>query len=226
MKRYLLLLTAFLLQQLAFGQLIERNFFGDLEYHSRNGEYKATLEKNVFNDLVFSDNMHNKITFEEKYLHWEYGDLLKNEREEHMFLMDLVRQYRRESHYKATYEIDIFNNLVIEYNRSYKLEVGEDIFGNITHEESINGHRIAITREKDGGLIYESNSQKASLQKDIFDRWIYEDSRENKLVFTNTSWANMERKYGNHERIFQHFMDELLFIENNPSPRIRRSRDH
>ncbi|GGF22204.1 hypothetical protein [Echinicola rosea] len=226
MKRYLLLLTAFLLQQLAFGQLIERNFFGDLEYHSRNGEYKATLEKNVFNDLMFSDNKHNKITFEEQYLHWEYGDLLKNEREEHMFLMDLVRQYRRESHYKATYQIDIFDNLVIEDNRDYKLEVGQDIFGNITHEESINGRRVAITREKDGGLIYESNRQKASLQKDIFDRWIYEDSQNNKLIFSNASWANLARKYGNNERIFQHFMNELLFIQKNHQSRPRRGRNN
>ncbi|WP_162633179.1 hypothetical protein [Echinicola strongylocentroti] len=222
MKRYLLLLTAFLLQQLAFGQLIERNFFGHLEYSSRNGEYKALLEKNVFDNLIFTDNQQNNITFEKKYLHQEYGDMLKNEREERMFLMDLVRQYRRETNYKATYEIDIFDKLIIQDNRDYKLEIGEDIFGNVTRTESINGRRMAFTREKNGGLSYESTTEKASLRKDIFGHWIYEDSRQNKLEFGKATWDRLIHKYGGNEVIFNQLMNELLFFKDTRKTRNRR----
>ncbi|QDH77928.1 hypothetical protein FKX85_02290 [Echinicola soli] len=222
MKRYLLFLAALLTQQLAYGQLIERNFFGDLEYSSRNGEYKATLEKDVFDDLIYTDNQRNKVTFEKDYLHWEYGDMLENEREERMFLMDLVRQYRRESNYKATYEIDVFDNLIIEDNRDYKLEIGEDIFGNVTREESINGRKTSFTKEKNGGLVYESNNENASLRKDIFDRWIYEDSRENKLEFGKSTWDRLVNKYGDNEVIFSQLMNELLFFRDTPKRRTGR----
>ncbi|MBD8487977.1 hypothetical protein IFO69_04370 [Echinicola sp. CAU 1574] len=212
MNKYLLLFFLIGLCQTGLGQHIERDFFGELVYRSPRGGYEANLEKDIFKDLNFTDNQGNKVTFKRKYIEQEYGDMLDNEHDEKVFFISLVREFRREKNYEAVYSIDIFDQLIIEDNRNNKIKEGKDIFGNYNREEIRNGRRIYIQKEPDGGLRFENDHEKASLEDNIFGEWVYEDSNGNKLEFSKKTWKELKHKYGNNEAIFDFFLNEFLFI--------------
>ncbi|WP_186754319.1 hypothetical protein [Echinicola salinicaeni] len=196
---------------LAVGQSIQRDFFGDLEYVSRNGHFKAKLDRDIFESLVYTDDNENKVTFEKEYLDEIYGNELNTEQGESVFFIGLVRQYRRDNGYIAKYTIDVFDRVVIEDNRQNKLVEGKDVFGNYTREEIRNGRRVYVKKELDGGLVLEMDQEKASLKKNIFDKWVYQDSRGNKLEFSRGTWKALNDRYGNNEDIFNFLTNELLY---------------
>ncbi|WP_215224501.1 hypothetical protein [Echinicola shivajiensis] len=212
MKKYWIFVLLFIgVSKLAIGQSIQRDFFGDLEYVSRNGDFKAKLDRDVFKSLVYTDDNGNKVTFEKEYLDEIYGDILKTEEEERDFLLNLVRKYKREEGYVVKYTIDVFDRMVIEDNRENKLVEGKDVHGNYIREEKRNGRRIYVKKELDGGLLLEMDKEKASLRKNIFDKWVYQDSRGNKLEFSGATWKALNDRYGNNEEIFNFFTNELLY---------------
>ncbi|WP_437921388.1 hypothetical protein [Sphingobacterium sp. LRF_L2] len=190
---------------------IETDIFGNLDYTSRDGKYTATLEKNIFNDLVFSDSKQNKVTLENKYLAKEYAGILGDKVRQQRLLEELIRENRRDEGYQARYAIDIFGSLIVEDNRGYKLEKGTDIFGHDHIEEQVDGRKTSVKRNLNGGLEFTDGEMSASLKKDIFNKWIYEDSLGNRFQFGANSWEKLMRRYHNDEEILMYLIDQFIF---------------
>lgn len=156
----LLIVTSFELQ----AQKIYYDVFGNLQYESTDKRYTASLKKNVFDDLIFTDKKNNEVTFKKKYLGLYHKDLSRDKTASMYFFQDLIDRYASASGYKATFEIDIFNKTIISDNLGEKVELGTDIFDNLKYESRDRGYT-------------------ASLEKDIFDNLVFTDNRDNKLTF-------------------------------------------
>ncbi len=211
MRRYLTYLILILASTQVFAQRIHTDIFGNLIHESGRGNYEAKLEVNIFDDIVFTDNRENEITYKSAYIKKEYRALLDHPEEKYDLFRHLIMKYRNDANYEATYEVDIFDNVNIEDNRDLKVEYGEDIFGNESYYEEIDGKKVSIKRNLRGGLEYETNTEEAELNKDIFDNWIYEDSRGNEITLSRRNWNRLIRRYGTDEKIFFSLIDEYLY---------------
>ncbi len=187
---------------------VETDIFGDLQYNS--GGYTASLKKNIFDDLTFSDNRNNNLVFEKKYLQQEDPKVLSDVGARTDFFRYLIRRYRSENGYTAKYSVDIFGTTIVEDNRGNKVERGTDIFGNPTYKEKSGGVEVSVKRSIDGALEYRSGGESASLGKDIFGKWIYKDSSGNRFEFGGRAWDMMIRRFGNDENVLWFLMDEFF----------------
>lgn len=210
MRKPLLLLVLLISLTSTYAQQIETDKFNDLKYSSKGRDYTAKFEKNIFEDLIFTDNHDNNVTFEKKYLQREYPGIHADKFLKTKLFRDLIRQYRREHKYRATYKIDIFDQLIIEDNRGYKLSQGKDIFGHEQFEEELHGVRTSIKRNLRGGLEYKSGSENASLHKDIFGKWIYEDSLGNKFQFAPSTWDKLIRRLRTDQEVFWNLINQFF----------------
>ncbi|MCL7987266.1 hypothetical protein M8998_04845 [Sphingobacterium sp. lm-10] len=213
MKKFTLLL---LLSCLSLGVFAQRHFvktdiFGNLTYRSDDGSYQATLKKNIFDDLVFSDNRRNEITYEKKYLLEQYPGILTNSNKQQHVFIDLIRENRRSENYTAKYRIDIFDKLIIEDNRGYKLEQGTDIFGSIQRNEQVNGVNTKLHKTLNGTWEFIEGKDKASLTNDIFNRRIYSDSFGNEIEFQAKSWQRLVNRYATEEDAFMSLVDQFFY---------------
>lgn len=191
---------------------IQEDIFGNLESISNDKSYKAKLERNIFDDLVFTDSKNNKLHFEKKYLEREFPGVLADKKKQSEMLTRLIRENRRQSSYSAKFSIDIFDNLIIEDNQGYKLKRGTDIFGNENVVEEYGGTKTSFKRTLNGGLEYIDGTEKASLSKDIFDRWIYKDSFGNEIQFGKSSWERILRRYHSEESVFNGLLDDYFYL--------------
>jgi len=200
-----------------FAQRLENDIFGDPTYQSRDLKYQASLKKDIFSNLTFSDNNSNEIKFEKKYLDAFYPNLLENPEAKFDFFRYQISKYSNERNFKATYSVDIFDKVIISDNRGRELEIGKDIFGNRTYDETkSNGEKVSIRRDLFGNLEYKTDQIQATLKKDIFDKWVYGDTTGNKLEFSASTWNLLQHRYGNDEDILLYLIHEFL---------IRRDRD-
>ncbi len=213
MRKIFLLMVLWCSLSVVFAQhgRVETDIFGNLDYISKDGKYTATLEKNIFDDLTFTDSKNNEVVYEKKYLDRTYPGIRQNKKMKTDIFYELLRQNRKSEGYRAKYQIDIFNKLIIEDNRGYKLEEGKDIFGHDSFEEEINGEKISVKRNIHGDLEFTSGKDKASLKKDIFDKWIYEDSIGNRFQFGERTWTRLIRKFRTDENIFRILIDQYFF---------------
>ncbi|KGE13539.1 hypothetical protein [Sphingobacterium deserti] len=210
----IILLSIFLLHAFSmFAQLaaIQRDIFGDLDYQSRDGNYQSSFKKNVFDDLTFTDSRNNKVTLEKKYLNATYPGILGNEKRKRELFYQLIQENRRGEGYVAKYSIDIFNKLIIEDNEGYKLEKGKDIFGHEQIAEQMDGVKTSFNKTINGTLEYSSGKDKASLKKDIFDKYLYSDSFGNELQFNEKTWRTLTRRYETDEDAFMSLIDQFFY---------------
>lgn len=212
----LLILVAFQLT----AQRMENDIFGDPTYESSDRNYKANLKKDIFDNLIFTDNNKNELKFEKNYLDAFYPNLLTNSEAKFDFFRHLISTYRHDASYQATYSIDIFNAVIIKDNRNYELKIGKDIFGNATYEEKGNGDRLSIRKNLMGEFEYDSNRLVAKLKKDIMNRWEYSDDSGNTFEFGEATWNALKRRFGTEEDILLYIIRELV----HPSDRIHPNR--
>lgn len=213
MKRFIVILALVLSFSVLFAQrgAIETDIFGALQYTSADGGYRASLEKNIFDDLLFKDSRNNKLQYEKKYLDKAEPGLRGNKDAQVRLLRRLVRENSRRTDYSATFKVDIFDKTIIEDNKGYKLEKGKDIFGNINVEERVNGSQAQLKRNLRGGLEYTRDKHKASFGKDIFDKWIYKDSFGNEIQFGKATWQRILDQYGTDEEFFWELLDRYFY---------------
>lgn len=193
-----------------FCQRLENDIFGDPTYVSRDLRYQAALKKDIFSNLTFSDNNGNEIKFEKKYLDAFYQNLLENSEAKFDFFRHQISKNSNERNFKATYSVDIFDKVVISDNRGMELEIGKDIFGNTTYDETKNnGVKVSIRRDLFGNLEYKTDQIQATLKKDIFDKWSYSDNSGNKFEFSISTWHLLQHRYGNDEDILLYLVHEF-----------------
>ncbi|MBD1420374.1 hypothetical protein [Sphingobacterium chuzhouense] len=213
MKKFIVCVALVLSFSVLFAQrgAIETDIFGALQYTSADGDYRASLEKNIFDDLIFKDSRNNKHQYEKKYLDKAEPGLSGNKDAQVRLLWRLVRENSRRTDYSATFKVDIFDKTIIEDNKGYKLEKGKDIFGNINVEERVNGSQAQLKRNLRGGLEYTRDKHKASFDKDIFDKWIYKDSFGNEIQFGQATWQRILDQYGTDEEFFWELLDRYFY---------------
>jgi len=211
MKKHLLVFLLTIICLHSHAQAIRFDIFDNLEYESRENRYKAYLKKDIFNNLLFSDNQANELTFMKKYLELNYGNTLEDEVNKIDFFSSLIDTYILESGYKATYNVDIFDKVIIEDNRNSRIEIGRDIFGNTTYEDRINNVRTTIKRDLFGNVEFRSGSNQANLKKDIFNRWRYTDNSGNDFRFSAGSWDKLLHQYITEEDILYFLVNEFLY---------------
>lgn len=192
-------------------QRMETDIFGNLKYISQQGDYKAKLEKNIFDDLIFSDSKDNKISYDKKYLNQMFPGIHGSKAQQTQLMWSLLREKGRNSNYVAKHEIDIFDKVIITDNRGYKLEQGKDIFGHVNIKEEFNGVKSTIKRNVHGYLEAKIANDKASLKKSVFDKWIYEDDLGNKLEFAPRTWERLIAFYKTDSGVFKYLLDEYFY---------------
>lgn len=210
-----------------FAQRLENDIFGDPTYQSRDLRYQASLKKDIFSNLTFSDNKSNEVKFEKKYLDAFYPNLLDNAEAKFDFFRHQISKYGTEQNYKATYSVDIFDNVEISDNRGYELKIGKDIFGNPTYDEKKkNGETLSIRRDLFGNVEYKTDRIQANLKKDIFDKWTYSDNTGNEFEFGVSTWAMLKRRYENEEEILQYLIHEFVLKTDRLPKQITQQHDY
>lgn len=193
-------------------QHVEFDIFGNLQYESEDERYKAYLKKDIFDNLIFSDNNNNELRYNKKYLDLYYKDALKNKEDKISFFRSFISEYISEKGYKATFDVDIFDKVIIKDNLNNKVEIGTDIFGNQTYEEIRNGVKTTMKTDLSGNLEYKSAKEQAFLKKDIFNKWTYSDSSGNKFEFSNKTWNRLKYLYVSEEDILFFLINEFLYL--------------
>ncbi|REG98146.1 hypothetical protein [Flavobacterium aquicola] len=212
MKRHLLILVLITVSIQSFSQNIDTDIFNNLTYESQDRLYKSYFKRNIFGDLIFSDNRSNEVTLKKEYIELKYGHLSDNSQEKNDVFINMIYQYRKDKNYKVTYSIDIFNKIVIEDNRNGKIEIGKDFFGNETYNENVDGESKSIERNFNGALEYKANNENAILEKDSFNKWTYKDSFGNELKFSSKTWNRFINNFGTEENIFHYLINEFLHL--------------
>ena len=193
-------------------QHVEFDIFGNLQYESEDERYKAYLKKDIFDNLIFSDSNNNELKYYKKYLDLYYKGALENKEDKIDFFRNFISEYSSERGYKATFEVDIFDKVIIKDNLNNKVEIGTDIFGNQTYEEIKNGEKISMKTDLAGNLEYRSDKERAFLKKNIFNKWTYSDSSGNKFEFSNKTWNRLKYLYVSEEDILFFLINKFLYL--------------
>lgn len=202
MKKYFILLLLTVISLQIHAQRIQFDIFGNLQYESKAQRYTAYLKKDIFDNLIFSDNNNNKLAFTKKYLDLNYKYILEDEEAKITFFRYVINRYISERGYKAKFDVDIFDKVIIEDSKNNRVEIGTDIFGNPTYEEKRNDVVTSIKRDLSGNLEYRSDKEQAFLKKDISNKWGYSDSSGNKFEFSGKTWDKLMHVYESDENIF------------------------
>lgn len=196
MKKLVFVLLFLSLALLGFGQRSEHgrgvryetDIFGNLQYRDRDG-FKASLSKNIFDDIIYEDSNKNKLTYKKKFL-----DRL-NERGEHRLFRDLLRYFSDKRQLQEEFEVDIFDNLVYKNNKQFKATFSRNIFKDVEYEDS-NRNKI-VYRQKFLGLF--GLSELAGLDVYIFMDIFYAMMNENNYkeeyevdIFDNVKYTSSD----------------------------------
>jgi hypothetical protein len=211
MKKYIIFLLLSVISLQIQAQEIKVDIFGNLQYVSRDHRYQAFLKKDIFDNLIFSDNQNNKLRFKKDYIELNYNRTVDDEEVKRNLFRQHIDRYFYENGYKATYDIDIFGTIIMEDNLNQRIETGTDIFGKPTYEENRNGVKITIRRDLSGNLEYRAGAEKAQLKKDIFHNWGYTDSSGNKFEFSQLAWEGLFDLYGSEEEILLSLVENFLY---------------
>ena len=88
---------------------------GELEYSSN--EFRATLGKDIFDNIIYKDNRGNKVTYSKEFLDkFRRGRHRGDRNVEEFLLLGLAKDVGKKKNYTEEYTVDIFGN--IEYKNS------------------------------------------------------------------------------------------------------------
>lgn len=181
-----------------YAQQFKRDFFNHLTYESARENFKAKLEKDIFNDLIYTDNNNNKVSYNNKYLSRTNSKVLSDGKQQEYFFEKLIKQYRNVKNRKEEFSIDMFENWIFESNlNNYKAEFKKDIFDarifsdNRNNQISYDQKYIAKLKDNPFKSSIEQNllffdlidrminekGYKADFKVDIFDKVIVSDNR-------------------------------------------------
>lgn len=206
--RTVVLSTVFFVGGNIYAQRIEVDYKNNLTYYHYG--YNAKLEKSFFGGLVFSDNRGNKVEYSKEYIEKQYPELLAEEESRRLFLMDHISRYKYTSGYEAGYKVDFSGKVIIEDNRGNKIEYSTDFFGNKVFEDKSRGIKRTIGKDILNTYNYKSGKESASLKKNIFDRWEYQDSEKNRVEMSSNTWAKYIAEYRSEEAVFLYLINQYL----------------
>ena len=192
---------------------VTTDIFGDLQYRDADLNYKATLRQDIFDALVFTDSKQNKVTYEKKFIDLRFPGILNDKPRKTDMLMNLVREYGDDQKYVAKYSVTIFDKVLIEDNRGYRLEQDIDLYaGQGYPQDGPNSNRYAqVRKDAYGNLSIRDGRETASLAKSNRGLWSYEDSLGNRFEFGRKTWNQLSRRYRSMEDIFLSILDAYFY---------------
>ncbi|MBC7555458.1 MAG: hypothetical protein H7195_00675 [Chryseobacterium sp.] len=209
MKHFCFLL--FFSVSLINAQKIDKNLFGNYEYQSKNKNFSADLKKDIFDNIIYTDNNNNEIIFEKKYVSKFIPGLFKNEGYSIQFFRTQIRTFANDNNYKQKFEIDILGKEIISDNRNNTSEAKTDIFGNYQYVDRYNNESTSISQDLHGNWNFKRGNQTASLEKNFNSTYTYKDSVNNILEINSAAFQKLKNKLGGEKEVFffliYHFLD-------------------
>ena len=168
---------------------------GELEYSSN--EFRATLGKDIFENVIYKDNRGNKVTYSKEFL----GKLRRGGHKgdsdvEEFLLLGLAKDVGKKKNYTEEYTVDIFGN--VEYKNS-------------------EGRRVSIKKDMFDGFEYKDNQGVSlSIRKDIFDHVQVNDGRGNNVDIGRDIFGDLQVKdnKGNKWSVERDIFGDLKFRHN------------
>lgn len=213
-KIFTLLVCLFSLNVLLAQRIsVTTDIFGDLQYSDDDMKYKATLKKDIFDALIFTDNKQNSITYEKKFIDIKFPGILSNKQRKTDMFMDLIREQFDNQKYVTKYSVTIFDKVLIEDNRGYRFEQDLDMF--VRQGQNQGGNNAnkygRIKKDAYGNLSLRDGRETASLIRDNRSNWSYEDSLGNRFEFGRKTWNQLMRRYRSAEDVFLSIVDEYFY---------------
>ena len=118
-----------------------RDIHGTLNFE-KDG-FKASLQKNVFNEGVYKDGNNNEVKFSKEFWTELLNDFRNSEPKIFFWLME---QYADTRNYKEEYKIDIFGAHQYKNNQGGKASLSTDNFGQKKYEDS-KGNKTVYSTE-------------------------------------------------------------------------------
>ncbi len=191
-------------------QKIEADIFGNLEYKSKDANYKANLKEGIFNELIFSDSNDNTITLKSEYIKLKYDKSPITADEKFSIIAALCKKFKKRKNLEITFSADIFGAIIL--NGKSEVDLEKDILGKVTLNKDINSLNSSIEEISDNKFKYKASFKEATLQKGFFDAWIYKDSQGNEFNFSKETWSKLKNMHGGEEEVFV-FLINLSFID-------------
>ena len=168
---------------------------GELEYSGN--KFRATLGKDIFENVIYKDNRGNKVTYSKEFL----GKLRKGRHRgdrniEEFLLLGLAKDVGKKRNYTEEYTVDIFGN--VEYKNS-------------------EGRRVSIKKDMFDSFEYKDNQGVSlSIRKDIFDHVQVNDGRGNKVDVGRDIFGDLQVKdnKGNKWSVERDIFGDLKFRHN------------
>lgn len=145
MRKYILTFALVLLSATCVAQFrgeLSTSFNGGLEY-SMNG-YRATLENNIFDALIFKDNKSNKVEYNKEYL--AYANFGVDARAKTAMFNALIHRFQQKSGYSETFSVDIFDDFIYKDNKGTRASLKKDIFDKLIYTDS-KGNKLTYSDE-------------------------------------------------------------------------------
>ena len=149
---------------------------------------KIKIGKDIMGKYFYEVNNRNKATLKKDVLdRWIYEDDNRNEiKFSKEFWDDIIKDHRGNEEKAFKWLINMNKNL-----KNYKEEYKVDILDRLQFENN--------------------QRESASLRKDIFDKYIYEDSKRNKIEFDEKQWKRFCRKHRSDKKAFMELIQQNLF---------------
>ena len=207
--KYLYILLLFSIS-LFKAQEIEKDIFGNYTFKAEKSNFSAKLEKDIFNHIIYTDNKSNKIIYEHKYVVKYFPELFKSEDFTMDFFWGQMDEYSVQSGYKQKFEIDIFNTEKISDNRNNKQETKIDIFGKYQYEDQFKGIKTKVFQDTRGNWTFSRGENKATLEKNYQDSYVYSDSNKNKIDYNTSSFERLKKQFGGEKEVFFFLVNAML----------------
>lgn len=211
----------------AFGQFLE---FDKKPYARRpldtkkeqipgdNSPTKSKLERNFFDDIIYSDNKGNIITYKSNFLE----RVLKIQKRDKAFQKGLYQPLRifleDKKHYVETFDLNFFDKVVITSNQGDNIEMDLDMVSDddrfywankyrLANEDVLNPNRINIVKDAFGNLSFRNGTCWARLYISEYGEAEYLDSHKNRIRYNKKAWSTNLDAYEGDTRFFEYLIN-------------------
>ena len=197
---------------------IETDIFGSITATTKG--VKSKLEKNIFDDLVFTDSNNNQITYKEDFIKKVLQVSPSNKNLQRDIFYRLVLYLRDKQNFREVYEVDFFDRVKISNSQGDNITIDLDMVTNQdrsfwrkkyatqTAEAPLHGQ---IRQDALGNLTYRYHNSWAKLSKDTQDGWEYEDSNKNRVHYNSRARKQLTSVHQGEQNFFTELI--VLFLE-------------
>lgn len=191
-------------------QEIKKDIFNNYEFCRKDKKFCANLKKDIFDNIIYTDDKKNTITYNRKYVAKYFPELFKNESITVDFFAGLLEEFKYYKNYSRTHEIDIFDKEIVEDNRHFKSVYYKDIHGKYQYEENFNNSKTTLSEDFNGNIVYKNGNIWAKLEKNFQGNWKFSDKSGTNMEFSKETWNLLLQKFGDKSKIANYLISTFL----------------